>query len=107
MKREKEQFAADKIVVVRPSTSGGGSTPAVPSVCPSTSGGGSTPAVPSVCPNIRDTAAKCQNTIEVASHKNVCDNDEALLVQFDQKTKGAINTVLLLKSLLHRQVWMS
>ena len=76
-----------------PSTSGGGSTPAVPSVCPSTSGGGSTPAVPSVRPNIRNTAAICQNTIEVASHKNVCDNDEALLlVQFDLETKGAINT---------------
>ena len=57
-------------------------------------GGGSAPAVPSACPstNVRNTAAICQNTIEVASHKNVCDNDEALLAQFDQKTKGAINT---------------
>ena len=73
---------------------GGGSAPAVPSTCPSTSGGGSAPAVPSARPstNVRNTATKCQNTIEVASHKNACDNDEALLAQFDLETKGSINT---------------
>ena len=77
---------------VRPSTSGEGRAPAVPSARPSTSGGGSTPAVPSARPNIRNIVAKCQNIIEVASHENVCDNDEALVAQFDLETKGAINT---------------